>query len=888
MSGSKKVTEDKLRDHIAELADEPEGLRDYLDEVIPFLKGPVIKDISPRKDYAGAIVEIKGKNFSSKREENEVTVGGRPAIVVRASHNKLRAITDMKAATGPVEVKVGEKKAIGPFDFQVIDRLEMSGEGGGPPILFSGCNLVESEEKGPVGALNVLFILVSPSDRLPKNAAIARDKVVDKGEKISKFFMQASFERLDVKIDITAEWHELSGKMSDYVHLPTEDILCTSLDRLMAEGAHAASSEGLDLNRYDTIACILNLDGSFVRGRGGWSCQNFQHRGGSTCIDITLDHEINLMAIQESADWGRFVHELSHGIVSRPKSLSANCRSAVLSEDLYSTDLVDPTVATAQDFDMMGRHDHHPLFSGYYMSYLGWYRPENILELRWSPEPFSQEYEILAHGLKENDCKGRYHLIKIKVADGLSYFIEARQRPGRSDQIFDELLPAGEAADVGGMVVTKVLAGRMNINQQMRFITLMHEPRVLKGGEAATDPERSLKITALECTADQGQVVCKVRVEWSQKMSGDAKGDFDLHIEPWNDNWESPDIWIDRIPYGEYDEGLDEQGRPKGNGDKPRPLEINRIWARIRCDGVVDARDVRVTFYSIEPPNIGDNGNWAPIKTVTVSSVPAKGHKDACTGWVPVVGRQTAIKVWIEPQPGEIAGGNNYAQENVLKFEAPASSKPEPIAAEVSVCNPLDVKTTVLIKALDVPAGYIVHFPRSWIKLDPHEAWRCEAIVVPTRKSDEYSGKAACIKITGFISRDYAPVGDFMPGSKMVSIGGVQIKVSPKVRARISLGEDTEVLDRIAIVGSLDSRMEGERIRVDLIDPDDNLRAVQVKTDRAGNFRAEFDMDILPCVLCPYKSGAGAIVQGIFTAQAFLINSPKAADAESDVVLITR
>lgn len=105
-----------------------------------------------------------------------------------------------------------------------------------------------------------------------------------------------------------------------------------------------------------------------------------------------------------------------------------------------------------------------------------------------------------------------------------------------------------------------------------------------------------------------------------------------------------------------------------GNGDKPKPLEINHIWARVHCDGLTGAKDIRVTFYAVEPPNIGDNGNWAPHQTKILPSINANGYV-----------------VWIDPKPGEVTAGNNFSQENVLKFEAPAASPPGPVIAPVAV-----------------------------------------------------------------------------------------------------------------------------------------------------------------------------------------------------------
>ena len=62
------------------------------------------------------------------------------------------------------------------------------------------------------------------------------------------------------------------------------------------------------------------------------------------------------------------------------------------------------------------------------------------------------------------------------------------------------------------MVVTKVLAGTMNINQQIRFITLMHGHHVLNAGATVTDPERSIKITVMDDMVQERPMVCRVRV----------------------------------------------------------------------------------------------------------------------------------------------------------------------------------------------------------------------------------------------------------------------------------------------------------------------------------------------------------------------------------------
>lgn len=193
----------------------------------------------------------------------------------------------------------------------------------------------------------------------------------------------------------------------------------------------------------------------------------------------------------------------------------------------------------------------------------------------------------------------------------------------------------------------------------MRFISLLHptyspEPQVLKQGDVAIDPIRTIKISVVDDHVVNRPLVCRVRIEWAQNISDDKNGAFDLSIEPWDGNYQTPDIWIDRLPYGDYDQTNDFEGRPQGNGDRPRPNEINKFWGRIKNQGAIDATDVRVTFYAIQPPGVGDNGNWTSLQTKTIPSIDVNDSEDVTINWVPVIGEQTCLKVFAEQQLGEV------------------------------------------------------------------------------------------------------------------------------------------------------------------------------------------------------------------------------------------
>lgn len=104
----------------------------------------------------------------------------------------------------------------------------------------------------------------------------------------------------------------------------------------------------------------------------------------------------------------------------------------------------------------------------------------------------------------------------------------------------------------------------MHNNQQTRFITLMHDNRVQLSGDIIEDPARALRITVVNDNVQARPQVCKVRVEWANTIANDPNGAFDLNVEPWDGNFQTPDIWVDRDPLGTFENPLDFRGTPDG------------------------------------------------------------------------------------------------------------------------------------------------------------------------------------------------------------------------------------------------------------------------------------------------------------------------------------
>ena len=847
--------------------------------------GPSIVDFQPWQGYAGTLMLIVGSGFSAERGSNVVEVGGKPAKVIAAEPNRLTVITHYQTRTGSVKVTVNGVTAAGPRDFDILAWPKPSAGDDGPPYSYAGASTGSAPSSGtvpPTGTARILVVLCNPTDLVPPNPANTRQSVVNTFAQVTTFYDQASYGQLDVQVDVTTVVALLNN--ADYYHRANgaagyPNIDAAVLAQLMAECAQGAVNQGFDLNNYSVMVASVYMPGLGVRAWGGWSQSNFAYDDGAgVSINITTANPLGMIAQRHDADWGRAAHEFGHNLLDG---------GLVLGEDVYASDLIDPAEATAQNFEMMGNHDSHPLFSSFYLHQLGWFDAVNIVDLVWDHNPFSHTYDLIAHGLTQDLTPDRFHMLRIKVTEGLYYFVEVRQRPdpaAPTPQVFDENipLPVGSFPD-GGVIVTKVITGELNNNHQTRLITMLQEQsRVMVTGDEAVDPLRTLRITVVNDTIQARPRVCRVRVEWAQVIADTPGGDFDLRIEPWGPGYETVDIWIDRNPFGTYD-NTDGAGNPAGNGDAPRPLEINRFMARIRNDGSAAAANVKVTHYVVDPPGVGDNGNWGPLSTYTIANIPAAGSEIRSVNWVPLVGEHTCLKVAISPQLGEVSTANNSAQENVFTFQPAAHSVPEPVVMTVAVRNPLKERTLVMLSLQGVPYGYYVYFPHRWLWLDALAERKLDLLVIPSVDIREMKQRKADVRLFGRVPRVYSKKLDMtgFPGSWMAPIGGIMASVLPKYGSEIKLDDKVglEKPNVVRVTGQTKPIFKDQKIRVDMTFSDGSVVFLEVLTDTKGKFSALFD-------LTQKEKRAASLVlkKTIYVFQAHIINASQLAPADSNLV----
>jgi len=833
----------EFQSRVTSLARTPNLLASKIWELLPFVVGPSINHFTPIQGQPGAILDIHGTNFSPNKGDNLVTVGGETAYVLDASPTQLTVITSLETTTGPVKVEVGGNGDTGPVDFTVLPApLAAKGEDG-PPIFFSGRGH-PTAGAGPApgisaqGTIKALVVLCYPQDRVPANLATTRTNVINEFDHAPTYYDQVSYGDTDLQLTYT-NWVQLTGNYADYVDDSVNNFVWPA-DRILAEAAQGAVDQGNNLDDYIFMAVVMALGGGFARAWGGWSQSNFAWNGtdlggNAVNINITASHQLGLTTIGENANWGRLAHEIAHSLVDA---------GAVLGEDIYSSDLVDPTVATAASYDLMGSHDSHPCFSAHFMRQLGYYDSSNVAELQWDRNPFSQTYTLVAHGMTQNANSGRRHLLRITVGDSLFYYVEVRQRMNGATAEFDTNIPVS-GTNNGGLLVTKVFVDQVNVNQEMRFITLLHDPTTQDVGAVIEDPARGLTIT-VNSVVQANPLTLSITAAWAQTIGDNPAGTFDLRLTQTSVPWVSDDVWVDRNPWGVANE-TDGDGNIVATREKPRPGEVNHLFGQVFNAGPDDVTNVKLTYYAITPPGVGDNGAWAPIGMRTLANVNASTAVSDYINWTPTVGEHTCLKLYASPQFGEVTGGNNQCQENVFYFAPAASSPPDPVRMKIAVRNPLEVESPILLNLINVPQGYVVHLPHKWVILPAKGERTMQLTIVPFMDIAYYRKEArhrsSAIQVRGHVPRAYSEKvdGTGMPASTHRIIGGITANVTPKHRAEIRGEADKECKTGIGVRGAVRPAMADQRITINVLPVGGERFSIETKTGPGGSFRACID-----------------------------------------------
>jgi hypothetical protein len=617
---------------------------------------------------------------------------------------------------------------------------------------------------------------------------------------------------------------------------------------LMVHALQGAKSLNPGIVFNDFEGFIVILQGSPGRGQS-WKANSVTHQGQT----VSFPEQKGLIWLASHATWGRKAHEAGHWF-GMP--------------DIYTFKFDDGTIISgdAESWDMAGKHDLGPLFSGHQSDMMQLFDPSNVIRRTWNPStgPTTESFDISAHDANE-DANGRIHLLELKVAAGLSYWVEVRQKPGTV--IFDAGIPtaAGAAggAQPGSVLVTRVQEEAAPSNAFERPTMLFG---VLDAGQSAVDAARLLRIEAAS-VVQVNPLVYRVVVHWNEEPPPDPNGKFDLRITPWStETWETADIWINspRNDKGatqvfESHEPGDET-KPTLNGDKPWVKRKNTIFARIHNTGIQAVSNVWATCYVNSPPGIGDNGSWQTLKSTMVASIAANAEAIVQFEWAPVLDKHTCVSVAIMPQAGEVEPRNNRAQENVANFDSAGSSSHQPVVLEAEVRSPFSVWRRVNLYVKGLPIGWHAVVDKQWVWVEPKGSAPVSAVIwtdlhSPRQGHDRIPDEAFA-RVEGWT--DFAD-------HRYIPIGGILAKVRANKKTRIRF-EATAGPGTIHVAGSLDPPSGFVPGVVEVTDAAGAPRLVSFTTDAAGQLTV--------------STGA---LPGRYDVQVFTSSTRDAAEAESIV-----
>jgi IPT/TIG domain len=907
---------------------------------VAFAQPLTITQISPEAGLPGTIVEILGTGFDPTPSANVVTVGGSPARVISGNTTRLQVVALRDVASGPVVVQAGSQAAgsVQKFRREGSTALASPNADSGPELVEGvGFDVDRRYDMAAQGTgQKILVILTAPQDVDPEALApagmTARAAVMASVEATNEYFVQVSYGKTSVAYAYTPNWISLTQKR-DFYCWQQEDIDRAQLRAAAAQAAldgllldpsatqeqiakaeevlkkaqeelRAAQNAGNKLQQPDFLfaeallgakAVVPDFDtysdylfivaGPFLRGQNFGTTTSFHAESTRLGLrfDISFPGPKGITYVSQGADWGRIAHELSHFFAGG---------------DLYSEGFADGSFleGNAAHFDLMGDHDSHPLYIGYNIEKRLNYFDEstspsapvgNVEFLEWGSTPdHSESYDLVAHARMQDPVGDQArHLLRLKVTDGLFYYVEARQRPDAAagldaDYVFDPSIPLDRSNPSwkGGVIIYKAVENNNQSNNNERPVSLLPPARMLQVGDSFEDPARTIRITVTQRLADR-PATYRVLVEWGHLPAADPNGQFDLRIAPWvPPPWESPDIWVNspkndqtvplRVIYKNHEAG--DETKPIGNGDPPWVGHDNTLFARVTNQGVVNTPEpVKVTFYVNTPPGIGDNGSWAPFDTVNVGTLAAGETRlvEAGRKWRPAKGEHTCAKVEITRQMGEVTFDNNQAQENFGEFETGAASPYAPVELDFLARNPYDAPAVMDLQARNVPEKWFVAFDHGSVWLPPRAEKKVYAVIWTDRRPDwsdpDRSPRKPLINLEGWMDRW---------GDQVFAVGGITAFMQAVRIVDVTLdprGETNAEKPFVLAVRVTPNTTKPVPISVHIVDPDGNLTVERTTTDSSGQ--------------TVYRTQYVAPRAGRYAIQALVLGGSLASEAESEI-----
>lgn len=564
-------------------------------------------------------------------------------------------------------------------------------------------------------------------------------------DELNTLWKNTSYGKISIDYQVT-DLYALPDDRTDYVDdlppcepdpaiRPNGDISCDGKFDKVLNDAIANSPNTLDWTDIDAVMVVMSeTDNSqFHRGQGFGSCNLRMGPGGSVKNVGCAIFSENPTETERQV-WGRWAHEIGHAFQQGGPAHPSN----------YSSEF------ELMDSNMPGQTGVFEKQSG--QGFPGWMPGSKYVRVNKD-----NGGETICLWAMEYDPTGKLvpQAIRADITGSLYYLISVRRRV-LGDDLNGQF--ASGIPDEGVLIERVVEGADQWVTVQGKGgdrDRLWNESDVFDGGPDGVQILIGKKV-------DDDNYCVTVRYD-------ERANQPDVMLDPWTSppgkTWETTDIWVDSpvngfgtFRYGQWND-LDGNVAPRGNGDDPAVGMVNRLYARVRNRGTVDATNVKVNFEITDPPGLGIAGanGWANLGSVDkvgfpgLAAIPPGGYVDVYLEWTPNIALtpeqiaagtfyfHTCVRVKLDPVAGETILGNqdgDREQENIDYFQAiPPSEGASVLDRVITLRNPdlVNPKWFSISYETDIPDGWIleVNEGRTGVEVPPGDTVKIPVFIKP-------------------------------------------------------------------------------------------------------------------------------------------------------------